>query len=269
MRSTPLVGLALVSLLSPLAARAQYEDRAQRWLQNCERHWNNDRARFCELRTITLRPESKISVDGRDNGGVSFHGWDRNEVKVVAMIQAHDEDDDQAEALAKQVRINTSGGRISAEGPSSRRRSSWSVSYDIYVPTRSNLEAITRNGGVSAEAIEGDLDFQAMNGGIRVANVAGDVRGETTNGGISASLSGSSWRGKGLDLRTTNGGVDLTIPRGYNARLETGTTNGGMRVDFPITVQGMIGRRIHTQLGSGGPLVRAITTNGGVRISQR
>ncbi|MDP9203687.1 MAG: hypothetical protein M3P26_17425 [Gemmatimonadota bacterium] len=269
MRPTPLLALTVFSLLTPPAVRAQYDDRAQKWLQNCENSWNNDRAHFCELRNITLRPESKLSVDGRENGGVAFHGWDRNEVKVVAMIQANADDDNQAEALAKQVRINTNGGRISAEGPSPQRRSWWSVSYEIYVPTRSNLEAVTRNGGVSAEAVEGDLDFQAMNGGIRVANVAGDVRGETMNGGISASLSGSSWRGKGLDLRTTNGGVSLTIPRGYNARLETGTTNGGMRVDFPITVQGSFGRRIQTQLGSGGPLVRVITTNGGVRISQR
>lgn len=269
MRSTSLATLALISLLCPLAAGAQYEDRAQRWLQNCEKHWKNDRAHFCELRSVTLRPESKISVDGRENGGVAFHGWDRNEVKVVAMIQTNADEDDEAEALAKQIRINTSGGRINAEGPSLRRRSSWSVSYEIYVPTRSNLEAITRNGGVSAEGVEGNLDFQAMNGGIRIANVAGDVRGETTNGGISASLSGNSWRGKGLDLQTTNGGVNLTIPRGYNARLETGTTNGGMRIDFPITVQGRIGKRIETQLGTGGPLVRVITTNGGVRISQQ
>ena len=56
---------------------------------------------------------------------------------------------------------------------------------------------------------------------------------------------------------------------GYNARLETGTVNGGMTVDFPVTVRGRIGRRVETQLGSGGPLVRAITTNGGVKISER
>jgi len=269
MRPTRLAALALVSLIAPLTARAQYEDRAQKWLQNCENRSNYGRAQFCELRGTTLRPESKISVDGRQNGGVAFYGWDRNEVKVVAMIQANADNDNQAEELAKQVRINTNGGRISAEGPPSHSRSWWSVSYEIYVPTRSNLEAVTQNGGVSADDVEGNLDFQAMNGGIRVANIAGDVRGETTNGGISASLSGSSWRGKGLDLRTMNGGVSLTIPRGYNARLETGTTNGGMRVDFPITVQGLIGKRIQTQLGTGGPLVRVITTNGGVRISER
>ena len=214
-----------------------------------------------------MRPEIEISVDGRDNGGVAFHGWNQNEVKVVAMIQVNADDDNQSAAIAKQIRINTSGGRISAEGPSMQRRGGWSVSYEIYVPTRSNLDAITRNGGVSAEDVEGELDFQATNGGIRVDNVAGDVRGETTNGGVSASLTGSTWRGKGLDLRTMNGGVSLTIPRGYNGRLETGTTNGGMRVDFPITVQGLIGKRIQTQLGTGGPLVRVVTTNGGVRIS--
>jgi len=268
MRPTPLLP-ALFILFAPLAVRAQDEDRAKQWLQNCMYRGNYDRAQFCAVRNITLRPESKIFVDGRDNGGVAFYGWDRSDVKVVAMIQANADDDNQAQALAKQIRINANGGRVSAEGPSWRNHAWWSVSYAVYVPKRSNLEAVTQNGGVSAEDVEGDLDFQATNGGIRIANVGGDVHGETTNGGVSASLSGSSWRGKGLDLRTMNGGVNLTIPRGYNARLETGTTNGGMRLDFPITVQGMIGRRIQTQLGTGGALVRVVTTNGGVRISQK
>ena len=268
MRPTPLV-LALFSLLMPVAAGAQNEDRAQNWHQNCKYRGNYDRAHFCELRNFTLRPGGKISVDGHENGGVAFFGWDRNEVKVVAMIQTNADDDNQAEALAKQIRINTDGGQISAEGPESVSRKWWSVSYEIYVPRRSNLEAVTRNGGVSAADVEGELDLHATNGGIRVENVGGDVRGETTNGGVTASLTGNSWRGKGLDLQTTNGGINLTIPRGYNANLETGTTNGGMRVDFPITVRGLIGKRIQTQLGTGGPPVRVMTTNGGVRISER
>jgi DUF4097 and DUF4098 domain-containing protein YvlB len=269
MRSISIVTLATAVLAFPYTLSGQDEGHAQRWLQNCQYSWNNDRGHFCELRNFTLRPQSKLSVDGRENGSVAFRGWDRNEVKVVAMIQANANDDNQAEALAKQITVSTEGGRVRADGPSFQRRSSWSVSYEIYVPRRSNLEAVTQNGGVSAESVEGDLDFQAMNGGIRVENVAGDVRGETTNGGVSATLSGNSWRGRGLDLRTTNGGVSLTIPRAYNARLETGTTNGGMNIDFPITVQGMIGKRIQTQLGSGGPVVRVVTTNGGVRVRQQ
>jgi DUF4097 and DUF4098 domain-containing protein YvlB len=269
MRSISLVTVTIAALGFPASLIGQGDERAERWMQNCHNSWDNDRAHFCEVRNVTLRPQSKLSVDGGMNGGVSFHGWDRNEVKVVAMIQANASDDNQAESLAKQINVSTDGGRIHADGPSSSGRRGWSVSYDIYVPRHSNIEAITQNGGVSAESIEGDIDFQATNGGINVDNLAGNVRGETTNGGVNATLSGSSWRGRGLDLRTTNGGVSLNIPRAYNARLETGTTNGGMNIDFPITVQGMISKHIQAQLGSGGPVVRAVTTNGGVRVRQQ
>jgi hypothetical protein len=60
--------------------------------------------------------------------------------------------------------------------------------------------------------------------------------------------------------------VHVTVPSGYSAHLETGTVNGGVDIDFPVTVQGKLGRRITTDLGRGGPTVRLITTNGGVQI---
>jgi len=63
--------------------------------------------------------------------------------------------------------------------------------------------------------------------------------------------------------------VEVAIPATYNARLETGTVNGGMEIGFPVTVQGKINRRLTTQLGSGGPLVRVTTTNGGVTLRRR
>ena len=269
MRIALLASTLLATLILPQQGTAQNDESVERWLDNCRRGWNGDRASFCEVRNTTIQPQSKLRVDGRENGGVAFYGWNRNEVKVVALVHAQAYEQRDAQALAKEIRVLTDNGSIRAEGPASISGTSWSVSYRIYVPTRSNLEAVTRNGGVAAEGVKGTLDFEARNGGIRLTDVGGDVHAETTNGGVSATLAGNTWEGRGLDLRTTNGGVSIDIPRGYNARLETGTTNGGMRVDFPITVQGMIGKRITTQLGSGGPLVRVVTTNGGVRVSER
>ena len=250
-------------------ATAQSEDRAERWRDNCERDWNNGRARFCELRTYTISPTTKISVDGGANGGVAFIGENRRDVRIVARVQASADDDATASAIARQVRIITDGGQIRSEGPSQRNHTSWSVSYDIYVPNQTNLEATTGNGGISATEIQGEMNFEATNGGIRLSDVGGNVRARTTNGGVVANLSGTTWQGQGLDLQTTNGGATVYVPRGYNAQLETGTTNGGMRVDFPITVRGSLTRHISTQLGSGGPRVRVVTTNGGVHIAQR
>ncbi len=54
-----------------------------------------------------------------------------------------------------------------------------------------------------------------------------------------------------------------------SARLETGTVHGGMRIDIPVTVQGKIEKELSIDLGSGGPTVRATTTNGGVSIKRK
>ena len=256
-------------VLFATVASAQNQDRAERWRDNCEHDWNNERARVCEVRTYTISPTTTISVDGGPNGGVSFIGENRRDVKIVARVQASADDNATATAIARQVRVITDGGEIHAEGPSQRNHDSWSVSYDVYIPNATNLEAHTTNGGIAAEAVKGEMNFEATNGGIHLSDVAGSVHARTTNGGVTANLSGTTWQGQGLDLETTNGGATVYVPRGYNAQLETGTTNGGMQVDFPITVRGSLRRHITTQLGSGGPLVRVVTTNGGVHIAER
>src|SRR6266567_1808487 len=91
-------------------ATAQSEDRAEHWRDNCERGWNNDRARFCELRTYTISATTRISVDGGPNGGVAFIGENRRDVKIVARVQASADDDATASAIARQVRVITDGG---------------------------------------------------------------------------------------------------------------------------------------------------------------
>ena len=101
-----------------------------------------------------------------------------------------------------------------------------------------------------------------------IDDLAGDVRGETVNGGLNIALTGDRWRGTGLDAETTNGGLNLKIPEHYSAHLETATVNGGIHVNFPITIQGEIKNRLSTDLGGGGATIRAQTTNGGVQISR-
>ena len=264
---TSLLALALALLAAPLAAQAP-TSRAERFMRNCDDFGRDDSERFCEVRDVKMTVGQRVYVDGRDNGGVHFYGWDRNEVLVRALIQAYSDTRAEAQTLAKEVKIEAGNDRVYADGPSNRRYRGWYVSYEVWVPRKMALEAITQNGGVSVEGVEGRMDLRAVNGGISLSEVAGDIRAETTNGSVHAALTGTTWKGNYLELETTNGSVNLDIPRGYNAQLETGTVNGGMNIDFPITVQGTIGKRITTKLGNGGPRVRATTTNGGVRIRE-
>ena len=267
--AAPIATLALLSLSALAAAPAQGRERTpEEWLRQC-REWSDDddQVRHCEVRDITLpRPSAGLSVDGRLNGGVAVRGWDRNEVLVRARIQTWGDSEAEARRAAGSIRIRTEAGRVAAEQPEGGRRSGWSVSYDVYVPRRLDLDLRTHNGGIRIEGVQGRIDVEAVNGGVSVRNVQGNLRGGTTNGGVTLVLDGDRWVGEGVDLETTNGGVTIVVPERYSARLETGTVNGGLNVEFPVTVQGMVGRRLSTTLGSGGPLIRVRTTNGRVTL---
>jgi hypothetical protein len=243
----------------------------------CRDNWNNDRLETnCEIREQTLAPAGAIAIDGRQNGGISVKGWDQNQVLLRARVQTAAPTAQEAAELAKQVRIEISGAKIHATGPDTKQDYQWHVSYEVLVPRRSDLSLETHNGGISIADVNGKIEFNAVNGGVVLKKVGGAVKGSTTNGGLVVELTGDRWDGEALDVTTTNGGVMMSIPENYSAKLETGTTNGGISVDFPVPGQdqadGQGGRRKNKQiavnLGSGGALVRAITTNGGVRIKR-
>ena len=231
---------------------------------------DRDDERFCEVRESTM-PAGSLNVDAGNNGGISIEGWDRNEIRVRAVVQASAPTAAEARALAGQVQVQAGGGRVYATGPDSTRREWWSVSYKINVPSKNDLDLKASNGGITILGVSGNMRFDTTNGGVKLQDVGGRVNGTTRNGGLNVTLSGNRWDGEGLDVETSNGGVTMTIPDDYNAELETRTVNGGLRIDFPITVQGeLTGRKgLQTTLGSGGPLVRVRTTNGGVKISRR
>ena len=239
-------------------------------LQCREDSWFNDRlVNHCEMREQTLTPSGgTISIDGRQNGGVSVKGWDQNQVLVRSKVQTGAPSEADARALAQQIRIETGGSKIYASGPDSRRDYNWAVSYEVFVPRRADLSVETHNGGISIADVNGKIDFSAVNGGVSLKRIGGAVRGSTTNGGLSIELSGDRWDGETLDVSTTNGGVVLAVPEHYSANLQTGTVNGSVNVDFPVTVQGKISKQIALNLGAGGATVKAMTTNGGVRLKR-
>lgn len=237
----------------------------------CKDNWRNGKlVSHCEIKEQTLpATDSTITVDGRLNGGVSIQGWERNEILMRARIQTAGSSEAEANELASQVRIETAGSKIFASGPPNRADYWWSVSYEIFAPRRSNLSLKTNNGGISIADVNGRLEFSALNGGVNLRRVGGTVRGGTTNGGLNVELSGERWDGEALDVSTTNGGVSMWIPENYSAHLETGTVNGHLSIDFPVMVQGNITRELAVNLGSGGATIRAMTTNGGVRIRRK
>ncbi len=239
---------------------------------NCD-HGNRSRdgkmVSHCEIKEQTIPAAGRVNVDGGRNGGVSVKGWLRNDVLVRARIETGAPSEGEARAMVSQINVSGAGGQIRADGPEFGNDRSWAVSYEIFVPQNSDVSVKVHNGGVAIADVRGTIEFDALNGGASLKRLAGAVRGKTVNGGLSVELMGDRWEGAEFNASTTNGGVSMLMPANYSARLETSTVNGNISVDFPVSVQGKIGRELAMSLGSGGPLVRAVTTNGGVHIKRK
>lgn len=236
----------------------------------CRDKWNSGRqASHCEIKEFRLPATgSPVHVDAGKNGGVSIKGWDKNEILVRARVQTGAPTESEAASLAQQINIDTAGGRISAMGPQHSGDYNWSVSFEVFVPRRSDVSLEARNGGIVISDVHGRIDFKGVNGGVVLRRVGGNVRGGTTNGGLVVELSGDRWDGEELDVRTTNGGIVFSVPANYSAQLQTGTVNGNISADIPGFAQDKRTKEIAVNLGSGGARIRAMTTNGGVRIKR-
>jgi hypothetical protein len=267
LRYAACAAIMLVASFTWLAAES-YAQKGDRGSLTCQDDWYNARlTSHCEIKEQTLPAgRGTLNVDARTNGGIRVRGADRNDILVRARIRAAALTEAEAREIAAQVRVET-GGQIRAEGPSLAHNRNWDVSYEIFVPRRTDMSLETYNGGISITDVTGRIEFDAHNGGVHLQNLAGSVRGQTINGGLSIRLTGSRWEGETLDVETTNGGISLMIPDNYSARLETGTVNGSLNVSYPLTLQGRINtKRLSVDLGSGGAPVRVVTTNGGVVI---
>ncbi len=269
--SVLLASLLIVGGVAVVAQKEKDKDKDKDRSMTCRQNsYYNDRlVGNCEIREQTLALSGgTIGIDGRQNGGVVVKGWDQNQILVRARVQTGAPTAAEAQALGQQVRIETSGAKIFASGPESRKDYHWDVSYEVFVPRRSDLSVETKNGGIALNDVNGRIDFTALNGGVVLRRVGGEVRGSTTNGGLVIELTGDRWDGDSLNVSTTNGGIILSVPENYSAHLQTGTVNGNVSVDFPVTVQGQITKQLAVNLGSGGQTVKAMTTNGGVQVKK-
>ncbi len=243
---------------------------AKRWLDR-DQDGDEEREHYRELREDAWRaPAGTLEVDAGPNGGVIVTGWSRDSVRIVARVQAEAGSEKRAAELAGGVRIVHQGGKLSAEGPDTGDHESWSVTFDLLAPRTRALRLDTENGPVCVAEMNGSMELRTVNGPLVLSAVAGDVHARTENGPLTVSLTGSQWRGAGLDASTENGPVTLAVPRNYSCMLETGTVNGPMKMNIDLTVQGhidFVNKRVTAKLGSGGPRVRAITTNGPAVVS--
>ncbi len=144
-------------------------------------------------------------------------------------------------------------------------RTEVSVHFTVRAPASTWFEGVTVNGDVM---VDGPLDrvrATSVNGDVDVS-AEGQARATTVNGSIRARIAGTTLTGP-VELETVNGSIELDLNEGINADVEASWLSGGLDTEFPLRVQGRIGRSARGQLGSGGHTIRLNTVNGSIDIS--
>lgn len=189
-----------------------------------------------------LKPGGRLAVETL-NGSITVTGWDREEVDISGTRYASTKE--ALEALKIDIVPTAEAVRIRTVRPSGWR-GSMGASYTIRAPRRVVIErAVSSNGSIEIDQIQGNVRLETSNGRIRAAGVDGEIDAATSNGSIEL----SECAGPAI-LKTSNGRIQAD---GVRAPLEATTSNA----------------RIEARLleASGSLPVKLRTSNGAIQLT--
>ena len=231
-------------------------------------------------KTFHLQQGGRFTLQNA-NGAIHVATWDREEVRVEAEKRVHGGSREVAERLLRETEIlvEATGAevRVDTRTPHSEGHGFWSwlfdggggdieVIYWITLPKRTTTQLASTNGMVEVRDVVGSCDVRTTNGRIVVEDIAGGLRAETTNGSIELRLMDTQDTAD-LTLETTNGSITATLPASFAGWVSAKTTNGGIRSDFPVTIERRHQKNhLEGKVGEGKMRFHAKTTNGSIRL---
>jgi hypothetical protein len=177
-----------------------------------------------------------------------------------------------------------------------------SVAFTVLLPRGVKIDAVSGSGAISVRNAGEEVVATTGSGSVRVLTAAGQVRARTGSGSVEVSEAGgpvavttgsgsinvstaagpvNARTGSGsIDIRmlalrasddmeftTGSGQITLRLPRDFHGEIDARTGNGRINTDFPLTVQGSMGRgSLRGTIGEGGRRIRLASGSGGIAL---
>jgi DUF4097 and DUF4098 domain-containing protein YvlB len=222
---------------------------------------------------LELAPNGRFSLENI-NGNVTVTGGSGNKVEIVAHKKAGSQE--YLDGIEITVDHSPDAIRVETKHPNKGMKgwfnwgadSSGSVTYEVVVPTTTNLESVESvNGNVSVSGIHGAVHAGTVNGEVSASDLHADARIETVNGSVSASFAKFTGSQK-ANCESVNGRVTVKLPEDANASVTAETINGGIDgSDFGLKAnKGFVGRDLEGEIGGGSARLSLSTVNGSIKI---
>lgn len=222
------------------------------------------------VKTFSVDEKAELRLENI-NGDVDIKGWDKNEIKVTAIITAKNQ---QARDRITLV-MNENGRGVSIETEYKKESSGWgnnhagSVDYMVMVPSHAKLPSIDLvNGSMSIEGVKGEMKIDLVNGSIIATGLTSNSEINSVNGKIIASYSSIGDDLNEISIDTVNGRIQLSLPGSISADVDIETMHGSIRNDFGLSANKNMfsGKNLQGTIGSGDVRISIETVNGGVRL---
>ncbi|MHC4271585.1 MAG: DUF4097 family beta strand repeat-containing protein [Planctomycetota bacterium] len=205
------------------------------------------------------------------NGNIKVLGSEESNCTVTAKITAYGWSDEEAKAVADQVKITIvetdKKTDVVVHKPDIELQKHIGIGFDISIPGNSSLNLTTVNGNVTSSDVAGPVEIRTINGNVSCRDVAQNVKANTTNGNIDVICSADADSIKTVQAKTINGAIKFKSPNNYSVRVDASTFNGAVHSDIPISVKGKIKRnRLNGVIGQGKGTLHLRTINGVIFI---
>jgi hypothetical protein len=261
-----------------------------------------------EQKSFAVTGKAELELKTFD-GSIEVTSWDKPQVAVTIERRASSQAEAETlKVTAEQTgnRIVLHAVKPEREDVHVGWHQGRSVRFVVTVPRTTDLTATSGDGSISVTGITGRVDVRSGDGSISANDVAGDVGIDTGDGSVSAegvsgnlkintgdgsvSIKGQpralvAHTGDGSvsvdvtsatapvsdwELTTGDGGINVTLPAGFNAQIDAHTGDGGIDANaWGLRASGEDRNDLQGAIGSGGPTLRLRTGDGGITLTKR
>ncbi|MGC4055206.1 MAG: hypothetical protein QM757_40740 [Paludibaculum sp.] len=174
-----------------------------------------------------------------------------------------------APVVARQIKgflkVNSGNGAVTASSIAGSAAVQTSFGPVDLQSVNGEVTVTDRNGSVLVDNAAGRVTVRNSFGSVNVKGAKGPVSVQSQNGAVSAQFDGRGCQP--ADIQTSFAQVRLMLPETANYDVVASTSFGGIRSDFPLTIQGEVNQSsVRGKLGQGGCSLQVTNRNGGIEL---
>ena len=204
------------------------------------------------------------------NGPITVTGvTNSTTVRLWGARAAGSDTEADAEAFLEKVAIDLteSKEKISVETsqPNETNGRDVSVVYYARIPYDWSVKIENINGACQVDSLGGEVSVKLTNGNTLLRQIHGNAYVAVTNGQVEGALYMPA--NGHIQMRSTNGLIQLLLPQSTSARLSASVTNGSVQVEgLELSESKGTQRSIEATIGSGDGRIELATTNGNILV---